>query len=324
MSDIVRDVIAALVAEQTQLSTEGTGMVSSGGSGGGTTQAVSDPVAKINSIKTNYEKLKADAKACENKVADLQKKFNELEKIFDALKSKPQDMDTDLQLSRMQAVMGGSQGYRHQYYQLLLGLVHFGVAPSRGQHFYELAREAFQRGDRYWGFRFLARMLHFVQDVNQPYHTRPIRFAWLWETGFSLDNLIRVGKNMHYGYEHYVSAHLLRQLQAKPPLTKQPYLRAVAQARPQPVSDVESFIRDAARTNYRQRSNATLRANDAYWPARVRAKAPQMQSETPDDLFGRDGSPEQQRMEEVTARNLLVTAQDTRSLLEYARQTIVR
>ncbi len=84
--------------EQTQLSMEGTGMVSSGGSTGSTTNAVTDPVAKINSIKTNYEKLKADAKACESKVADLQKKFNELEKIFDALKSKPQDMDTDLQL----------------------------------------------------------------------------------------------------------------------------------------------------------------------------------------------------------------------------------
>lgn len=85
-------------AEQTQLSTEGTGMVSSGGPVANTTNAVTDPVAKINSIKTNYEKLKADAKACESKVADLQKKFNELEKIFDALKSKPQDMDTDLQL----------------------------------------------------------------------------------------------------------------------------------------------------------------------------------------------------------------------------------
>jgi outer membrane protein OmpA-like peptidoglycan-associated protein len=87
--------------EQTQLSTEGTGMVTSGGSGGSTTgnvSAVTDPVAKINSIKTNYEKLKADTKACEDKVADLQKKFNELEKIFDALKSKPQDLDTDLQL----------------------------------------------------------------------------------------------------------------------------------------------------------------------------------------------------------------------------------
>jgi outer membrane protein OmpA-like peptidoglycan-associated protein len=84
--------------EQTQLSTEGTGMVSSGGSGGAGNNTVTDPVAKINSIKTNYEKLKADAKACENKVADLQKKFNELEKIFDALKSKPQDLDTDLQL----------------------------------------------------------------------------------------------------------------------------------------------------------------------------------------------------------------------------------
>ncbi len=62
------------------------------------TASVKDPVAKINTIKTNFEKLKADTKACEANVADLQKKFKELEKIFDALKSKPQDMDTDLQL----------------------------------------------------------------------------------------------------------------------------------------------------------------------------------------------------------------------------------
>lgn len=86
-------------AEQTQLSTEGSGMVTTGGAGNsGNGSAVTDPVAKINSIKANYEKLKADTKACEDKVADLQKKFNELEKVFDALKSKPQDMDTDLQL----------------------------------------------------------------------------------------------------------------------------------------------------------------------------------------------------------------------------------
>lgn len=76
-----------LDVEESQLTTEGTGL---GGD--------MDPIAKINTIKTNFEKLKADAKACETNVADLQKKFKELEKIFDALKSKPQDQDTDLQL----------------------------------------------------------------------------------------------------------------------------------------------------------------------------------------------------------------------------------
>lgn len=82
--------------EKAQLSMQGSGMVSSGGNGGGST--VSDPLEKIQTLKANYEKLKADAKACESKVSELQKKFTELEKIFDALKSKPQDMDTDLQL----------------------------------------------------------------------------------------------------------------------------------------------------------------------------------------------------------------------------------
>ncbi len=79
-----------LDTERTQLKTEGTGT--------GDVNVSFDPVAKVNSLKTDYEKLKADAKACEANVADLQRKFNDLEKIFDALKSKPQDMDTDLQL----------------------------------------------------------------------------------------------------------------------------------------------------------------------------------------------------------------------------------
>lgn len=82
--------------EKAQLSMEGTGMVSSGGNSGSST--VSDPLAKIQALKANYEKLKSDARACESKASELQKKFTELEKIFDALKSKPQDMDTDLQL----------------------------------------------------------------------------------------------------------------------------------------------------------------------------------------------------------------------------------
>ncbi len=78
-----------LDVEKTQLSTEGSGIAADGSV---------DPVVKINTLKTNYEKLKADTKACEANVADLQKKFNDLEKVFDALKSKPQDMDTDLHL----------------------------------------------------------------------------------------------------------------------------------------------------------------------------------------------------------------------------------
>ena len=76
-------------AEKNQLSREGTG--DSNGAGG-------DPLLKMATLKANFEKLKADSKACEANVADLQQKFKNLEKVFDALKSKPQDMDTDLQL----------------------------------------------------------------------------------------------------------------------------------------------------------------------------------------------------------------------------------
>ncbi len=75
-------------------------------------------------------------------------------------------MDQDLNLSSFQALTGGSQGWRHQYYGL--GWLRFGVAPSRAQYFFDLAGKADEKGDLYWTFRYLARAMHYVQ-------TRPSR-----------------------------------------------------------------------------------------------------------------------------------------------------
>lgn len=234
-------------------------------------------------------------------------------------------LDQDLQLSRLQAVMGGSQGYRHQRYQFIFGFVHVGVPDERGAHFFAMAREAFERGDRYWGFRFLARSLHYIQDINQPFHTRPIRWPWLWEARLSLKHLIRLGKNMHFGYEHYVAEHLLRQLQSKPPTDRQPYLAAMAAAETVEVTAVDEAIRQAALESYRQRSVRTLKANDAMWPARVREHEPAKEfSLPPEELFGHDGSAEARELDAITAISLRATARDTRSVLELARRTIVR
>lgn len=235
------------------------------------------------------------------------------------------NMDTGLQLSGLQSLMGGSQGYRHQYYQFLFGLLHIGVAPSRGQHFYDMAQIAFNKGDRYWGFRFLARMLHYMQDVNQPYHTRPILYSWIWESGFSLRYLVHLGKNLHFAYETYVAIHLLQQLQSKPPVFRQPYLLGMVTVRPQPVQSVAEAIRQAAVANFRQRSHFTLQVNDDFWPARVRSKNPDVEPDpTPAECLAQPGSDAQRLMDEVTIRSLLATAEGTQTLLQYARSNIIR
>lgn len=45
-----------------------------------------------------------------------------------------------------------------------------GQAPERSRLFSDLSQSAFRLGHPYWGARFLAWSLHYLQDVSQPYH----------------------------------------------------------------------------------------------------------------------------------------------------------
>ncbi|MGE5707699.1 MAG: DUF1667 domain-containing protein, partial [Bacteroidota bacterium] len=80
-------------------------------------------------------------------------------------------MDEVQGLSPFQSLMGGGQGFRHQRY--FFGPVRLGDAPNRAVHFYELSKQAFAKGDSYWGFRFFARTLHYLEDMAEPLHTQP-------------------------------------------------------------------------------------------------------------------------------------------------------
>ncbi|MFC1742158.1 hypothetical protein ACFL3V_06495 [Nanoarchaeota archaeon] len=117
------------------------------------------------------------------------------------------EMDQDLQLSWMQAFHGESQGYRQIYYptgtfHVPMGFLAQGEAPDRVEHFYSMAKDAFKRGDTYWGFRFLSRALHYVQDVSQPFHTR--QFYWKYISASDpFHGTIQVIKNYHFTYESY-------------------------------------------------------------------------------------------------------------------------
>lgn len=83
-------------------------------------------------------------------------------------------MDKGLDAARDQKLMGGtdpkltsSQGFRHMSF--LAGL--FGQAPRRAQLFFDLGARAIEKGHSYWGFRFVAWGLHYLEDMGAPVHT---------------------------------------------------------------------------------------------------------------------------------------------------------
>jgi hypothetical protein len=83
-------------------------------------------------------------------------------------------MDKGLDAARDQLLMGGkdpkmtsSQGFRHMSF--LGGLL--GQGPDRAQRFFDLGARAIEKGHSYWGFRFVAWGIHYLQDMGTPVHT---------------------------------------------------------------------------------------------------------------------------------------------------------
>ncbi|MBA7563533.1 hypothetical protein ES695_20455 [Candidatus Atribacteria bacterium 1244-E10-H5-B2] len=113
------------------------------------------------------------------------------------------DLDTNLELNKLQALTGGSQGYRHMYFSVFGGLLKAGDAPKRANHFFEMSKIAFGKGDNYWGFRFAARAIHYLEDLSQPYHTYPAPLDVLFKKFFNVKKLTVLVTNAHYGYEDF-------------------------------------------------------------------------------------------------------------------------
>jgi hypothetical protein len=113
------------------------------------------------------------------------------------------DLDTNLELNRIQALTGGSRGYRHMYSSLFGGLLRGGAAPQRANHFFEMSKAAFERDDNYWGFRFAARAIHYLEDLSQPYHTYPAPLDVLFKKFFKVKKLTILITNAHYGFEDF-------------------------------------------------------------------------------------------------------------------------
>jgi len=113
------------------------------------------------------------------------------------------DLDTNLELNKLQALTGGSQGYRHMYFSVFAGLLKAGDAPKRANHFFEMSKIAFGKGDNYWGFRFAARSIHYLEDISQPHHAYPVPLDVLFKKFVNVKRLTILATNAHYGYEDF-------------------------------------------------------------------------------------------------------------------------
>ncbi len=150
---------------------------------------------------------------------------NEFLSIFNLLaiySSEPEwGMDRDVDTGFISGFMGGSQGMRHMYYPALsthfpLFLIPMGKAPERAEHYTNLAVRAFMEGNQYWGWRYAARALHYLQDLGQPYHTRQTYYKFIVLSS-PVKGTTRVTKNYHIGFERFTSFLLIKELNGELP-----------------------------------------------------------------------------------------------------------
>ncbi|BAL80720.1 phospholipase C/P1 nuclease family protein [Caldisericum exile] len=111
-------------------------------------------------------------------------------------------LDENMKLSNLQVLTGGPQGYRHMYYKM--GFITVGTAPTQIEFWFHMAEIAKSKGDLYWTFRFLARALHYMEDITQPYHGTPGPTSIILGNIFSgIKGLTIMCSNHHYALEDY-------------------------------------------------------------------------------------------------------------------------
>jgi hypothetical protein len=147
-------------------------------------------------------------------------------------------MDENLNLSPFQKLTGGSSGWRHMYYITFQGALKLGEAPKRCLHFWNLAKEAFLKKDYYWGFRFFAYSLHYLQDLSMPFHAYPMPLKNVVLNIINLDKLISQGENHHYTLEDYQEYQIKNQ--------NPKYINVLKTAKPLEVKNPEESAEKAA------------------------------------------------------------------------------
>jgi len=110
-------------------------------------------------------------------------------------------MDQDLDLNSMQKLTGGSQGWRHMEYRLLF--IRLGEVSKSVEYFSELSTKVWDMNDPYWAYRFMARAIHYLEDIGMPYHTFPAPTCELFKLIFNFDKWYVAFTHYHYAYDFY-------------------------------------------------------------------------------------------------------------------------
>jgi hypothetical protein len=225
-------------------------------------------------------------------------------------------MDTGLEVSPFQGLFGGSEAYRHRSSYFLQGAVRLGRAPERCIQAYDLASQAFQNRDPYWGFRYLARSIHYLQDLGEPYRIRPFLPADLLLTQANPERLGNLSTNLRVHYEALVTHQLKLQEQAG----RGPYLDAIRDATAASVLGPAEASRALADFSA-DRAVPLLEACNRSWPKRVRSQK-RVQTVRLRDLDPVEPPPSWITLQERTALQLHVTTKVVRGLLERARKDV--
>jgi hypothetical protein len=115
-------------------------------------------------------------------------------------------MDGGLRLAPVDSLLGGSQGYRHLRYSLCF--LRAGIAHRRMFFFDRLSAHAFGCRDAYWGIRFAARAIHYMEDLLTPFHVKPFPELFLLRKLFDPRGLFHYTRNCHMNYERLTGYHL--------------------------------------------------------------------------------------------------------------------
>lgn len=129
-------------------------------------------------------------------------------------------MDQELNASWQQRFMGGytglsSQGYFHMYYPVLtlhlpFPVLSMGAAPKRAEQWAGMSERAFANGHDYWGWRFFAWSLHYVEDLAQPFHSTQTHRKFV-RLRSPIQGTTNCTANFHLLYEHWLSERIVEE-----------------------------------------------------------------------------------------------------------------
>jgi len=112
------------------------------------------------------------------------------------------NLDCGLFLHKRQKIMGGSHGWRHMRFRILSYRI--GMAPESFRRHREMAAQAFEEGNDYWGWRMLSRCTHYLADLGNPFHVKAAPDGYVLRKILSSHELFRTASAIHTGYELYV------------------------------------------------------------------------------------------------------------------------